>query len=68
MSPENRKLLERKFGRKLPEGDPKVTLTVSAIAQLLDAAREEGAKRTKADASMDRLREVYRKAGMNLGI
>jgi hypothetical protein len=42
-SPANRALLERKFGRSLPAGDPKVTLTVSGICKLLDEARAEGA-------------------------
>jgi hypothetical protein len=70
ISPANRALLERKFGRALPAGDPKVTLTVSAIAKLLDAARaEEQPTRPKTEgeraadnieAVLDRCTEILR--------
>lgn len=38
----NRHLLERKFGRALPDnGEQKVTLTLEALSSIIDAARQE---------------------------
>lgn len=44
LSTQNRALLEKKLGRKLPVGDVKVTLMVSALGVLLDAARDQRGK------------------------
>lgn len=41
-SPDNRALLARKFGKRLPErGDTKVSLTIDALLSIVEAAREE---------------------------
>lgn len=44
LSTQNRDLLEKKLGRKLPVGDVKVTLMLSGLGQLLDAARDQRGK------------------------
>lgn len=41
ISTENRALLERKLGRSLPDISQKVTLTVAALAQIVESARRE---------------------------
>lgn len=41
LSDKNRELLQRKFGRALPAGNAKVSLTIFALGKLLDAARAE---------------------------
>lgn len=65
----NRALLERKFGRALPAGDPKVTLTVSGIARLLDEARAEGFKtrlNTDSERTFENLEAVLDKCNAML--
>ena len=54
LTAQNGALLERKFGRSLPGGDPKVTLTLGALAKLLDAARAEG-RAARADPNFEML-------------
>jgi hypothetical protein len=58
----NRILLERKFGRSLPAGDPKVTLSVSGICKLLDDARAEGAAMVREKSAASNLDEVIGRA------
>lgn len=58
ISPANRALLERKFGRALPAGDPKVTLTVSGLARLLDEARAEQRPNARDERAVDNLEAV----------
>lgn len=46
----NRHLIERMIGRAIPPGDPKITLTISALSSIIDAARaEERARSPKED-------------------
>ncbi len=66
----NRRLLEKKFGRALPDGDPKVSLTISAIGKLLDAAREEGRSerpRTIQEAREDNIGSILEKVAGKTG-
>lgn len=85
ITPANRALLERKFGRKIPDSpDAKVTVTIAGLCSILDAARGEakadGIERTldaaigavrenrrEVDRGMESIREVFRRAGVELG-
>lgn len=38
---ENRHVLEKKLGKSVPSGDPKITISLSALSAIMDAARTE---------------------------